>query len=224
MSPTGLGRVKTSFLRSNDSRREPAAGRNRLMHLIKMWLECPVEETDDRGRKTRTTEAGDKRRGIPQGSPISPLLAPVCAGMEDVRARAKPRLAYRDLRQRSRDPVPEGQRQRGLVATARGEDTICKARKASSTSWATRLAAVLSENGQGISWVPAIAEEHPAHGRERPRADRPIEGMARDHNARSRGEPRAAWMGELLSGRHRLRSIPGPRQLHRSAVAPVVAF
>ncbi len=44
-------------------------------HLIKMWLECPVEETDDRGRKTRTTEARDNRRGIPQGSPISPLLA-----------------------------------------------------------------------------------------------------------------------------------------------------
>src|SRR6202158_4267066 len=40
-----------------------------------MWLDCPVEETDDRGRKTRTTEARDSRRGIPQGSPISPLLA-----------------------------------------------------------------------------------------------------------------------------------------------------
>jgi len=47
----------------------------RVLHLIKMWLECPVEETDDRGRKTRTTEAKDSRRGIPQGSPISPLLA-----------------------------------------------------------------------------------------------------------------------------------------------------
>ena len=31
----------------------------RVLHLIKMWLECPVEETDDRGRKTRTTEAKD---------------------------------------------------------------------------------------------------------------------------------------------------------------------
>src|SRR4030088_1653706 len=47
----------------------------RVLHLIKMWLECPVEETDDRGRKTRTTEARDSRRGIPQGSPLSPLLA-----------------------------------------------------------------------------------------------------------------------------------------------------
>jgi RNA-directed DNA polymerase len=49
----------------------------RVLHLIKMWLECPVEETDDRGRKKRTTEARDSRRGIPQGSPISPLLANV---------------------------------------------------------------------------------------------------------------------------------------------------
>jgi group II intron reverse transcriptase/maturase len=47
----------------------------RVLHLIKMWLECAVEETDDRGRKTRTTEAKDKGRGIPQGSPISPLLS-----------------------------------------------------------------------------------------------------------------------------------------------------
>jgi hypothetical protein len=40
-----------------------------------MWLECPVEETDQRGRTRRTTEARDSRRGIPQGSPLSPLLA-----------------------------------------------------------------------------------------------------------------------------------------------------
>jgi RNA-directed DNA polymerase len=47
----------------------------RVLHLIKMWLECAVEETDDRGRKTRTTEAKDSGCGIPQGSPLSPLLA-----------------------------------------------------------------------------------------------------------------------------------------------------
>jgi group II intron reverse transcriptase/maturase len=47
----------------------------RVLHLIKMWLECAVEETDGRGRKRRTTEARDNGRGIPQGSPISPLLA-----------------------------------------------------------------------------------------------------------------------------------------------------
>jgi RNA-directed DNA polymerase len=47
----------------------------RVLHLIKMWLESAVEETDDRGRKTRSTVAKDSGRGIPQGSPISPLLA-----------------------------------------------------------------------------------------------------------------------------------------------------
>jgi len=49
----------------------------RVLHLIKMWLECAVEEIDNRGRKRRTTEARDTGRGIPQGSPLSPLLANV---------------------------------------------------------------------------------------------------------------------------------------------------
>ena len=49
----------------------------RVLHLIKMWMECAAEEKDRRGRVTRTTEAKDKGRGIPQGSPISPLLANV---------------------------------------------------------------------------------------------------------------------------------------------------
>jgi RNA-directed DNA polymerase len=54
----------------------------RVLHLIKMWLDCPVEETDERGRKTRTTEARDKRRGIPQGSPLSPCWrTSTCAGL-----------------------------------------------------------------------------------------------------------------------------------------------
>jgi len=47
----------------------------RVLHLIRLWLDCPAEETDTRGRTTRTTEARDQRRGIPQGSPLSPLLA-----------------------------------------------------------------------------------------------------------------------------------------------------
>jgi RNA-directed DNA polymerase len=48
---------------------------SRVLHLVKMWLECAVEETDNRGRKKRTTGAKDSGCGIPQGSPISPLLA-----------------------------------------------------------------------------------------------------------------------------------------------------
>src|SRR5246127_556293 len=46
-----------------------------MLHLIKMWLETPVEETDERGNKRRSTRNRDEGRGIPQGSPISPLLS-----------------------------------------------------------------------------------------------------------------------------------------------------
>jgi hypothetical protein len=46
-----------------------------LLHLVKMWLEAPVEETDKRGHTHRTTRNQDAKRGTPQGAPISPLLA-----------------------------------------------------------------------------------------------------------------------------------------------------
>jgi hypothetical protein len=47
----------------------------RLLRLIKSWLEAPVEEQDERGRKQRTTRAKDEGRGTPQGAPLSPLLS-----------------------------------------------------------------------------------------------------------------------------------------------------
>ena len=46
-----------------------------LLHLVKMWLEAPVEGTDEHGRKQRTTRNKDEGRGTPQGGVISPLLA-----------------------------------------------------------------------------------------------------------------------------------------------------
>ena len=46
-----------------------------MLHLIKMWLEAPVEETDEHGNKHRSTRNRDEGRGTPQGAPISPLLS-----------------------------------------------------------------------------------------------------------------------------------------------------
>src|SRR5262249_8673052 len=46
-----------------------------MLHLIKMWLEAPVEETDEHGRKHRSTRNRGDGRGTPQGAPISPLLS-----------------------------------------------------------------------------------------------------------------------------------------------------
>src|ERR1700719_1680586 len=46
-----------------------------VLGLIKTWLEMPVEECDERGRKQRTTRNKDEGKGTPQGAPLSPLLA-----------------------------------------------------------------------------------------------------------------------------------------------------
>jgi RNA-directed DNA polymerase len=46
-----------------------------LLHLLKMWLEAPVEEADEHGRVQRTTRNKDEGRGTPQGGVASPLLA-----------------------------------------------------------------------------------------------------------------------------------------------------
>src|SRR5215470_115390 len=46
-----------------------------MLHLIKMWLEAPAEETDEGGSQHRSTRNQDEGRGTPQGAPISPLLS-----------------------------------------------------------------------------------------------------------------------------------------------------
>jgi RNA-directed DNA polymerase len=46
-----------------------------LLHLIKMWLEAAVAETDESGREQRSTRNKDEGRGTPQGGVLSPLLA-----------------------------------------------------------------------------------------------------------------------------------------------------
>lgn len=45
-----------------------------VLHLIKMWLTVPVEESGDDGKSRRTGGSGPSR-GTPQGGVISPLLA-----------------------------------------------------------------------------------------------------------------------------------------------------
>jgi group II intron reverse transcriptase/maturase len=46
-----------------------------MLHLVKMWLVAPVEERGGGGNGRRRTPGKDRKRGIPQGAPVSPLLA-----------------------------------------------------------------------------------------------------------------------------------------------------
>src|SRR5208282_3001819 len=178
-----------------------------------------------RNRRSRKEDTHNGGSGQPARRPAritdltiagKSLHAPVCVGVEDARAGAKPRLTYRDLRRRSRDPVPEGQSRRGLATTARdhgqteahgqrGEDTNLQgAGRGVRLPGVYVRADVLSENRKSVPGVPAIEEEHQAHGREYPRADRPIGELARDHRAGGQVEPYVTRMGELLRSRHRL--------------------
>lgn len=47
----------------------------RVLHLIKMWITAAAEEEDGRGGTKRTTRNRDRKCGLPQGSPLSPLLS-----------------------------------------------------------------------------------------------------------------------------------------------------
>ena len=46
----------------------------KMLHLIRMWLKAPVEETDEWGHR-RMSGGKKATRGTPQGGVISPLLA-----------------------------------------------------------------------------------------------------------------------------------------------------
>ena len=45
-----------------------------VLHLLKLWLKVPIEETDDKGKR-RMTGGKKSKQGTPQGGVISPLLA-----------------------------------------------------------------------------------------------------------------------------------------------------
>jgi retron-type reverse transcriptase len=67
-----FGSIPNSELLSSGARR---VSDRHMPHLIKQWIGVPVEEDDGRGGKRRTAGARHKKRGIPQGAPISPLLS-----------------------------------------------------------------------------------------------------------------------------------------------------
>jgi group II intron reverse transcriptase/maturase len=45
------------------------------LHLVKMWLNAPVDDGEDKGNRKRSNPNRKAKRGTPQGAPISPLLS-----------------------------------------------------------------------------------------------------------------------------------------------------
>ncbi len=140
----------------------------RVLHLIRMWLECSVEETDNRDRKMRTTEARDSRRGIPQGSPISPLLANIYM--------RRFVLAWKKLGL---------ERSLGSRIVTYADDLVILCKRGNAEKALSQLRAimglpgfyvwanVLSDNWSGPYGFAPVEEEYPAHGRKDSCADCP---------------------------------------------------
>jgi len=199
----------------------------------------PVEETDDRGRKIPTTEARTNRRGIPQGSPISPLLANLYM--------RRFVLGWKKL----------GLEQSlGSRIVTYADDLVILCRKGKAAEALQRLYEVMgklkltvNEEKTRICKVPEGAFDflgytfgrlYSAKTRQAYLGMRPSKKSLRrmveniheltalktvwqDHRDGGQVEPHAARLGELLPSGDRQWRVPGDRQLHHGAVTPVVA-
>ena len=212
----------------------------RVLHLIKMWLECSVEETDDRGRKTRTTEAKDSGRGIPQGSPISPLLANLYMrrfvlgwkklGLEQ--SLGTRIVTYAD------DLVILCRKGKAEEALHRMRELMGKL-KLTVNEEKTRICKVPEGEFDflgytfGRMYSPTTGKAYLGMRPSQKSIRRMVEklhamtatSLTWQETTQTGGqvESHAARLGELLPSRHGQQRLPGDRQLHRCAVAPVVA-
>jgi group II intron reverse transcriptase/maturase len=174
----------------------------RVLHLIKQWLECAVEETDKRGRKRRTTEAKDSRCGIPQGSPISPLLANLYLrrfvltwkklGLE--RCLGSRIVIYAD------DLVILCRRGKAEEALLRMREIMGKL-KLTVNEEKTRVCKIPEEEFDFLGYT--FGRMYSARTGQARIGYRPSKQSIRDHSVGGRVEPYAAWLGELLSSRDR---------------------
>ena len=161
----------------------------RVLYLIKQWLECSVEETDGRGRKRRTTVAKDSRCGIPQGSPISPLLANLYM-RRFVLAWEKRGLGQRlgsQIVNYADDLVILCKRGKADEALLRMREIMGQLQLTVNEE-KTRICKVPAERfdflgftfgrmysavtGRARTWLPTVEEQYPAHGEKDPCADR----------------------------------------------------
>ena len=208
-----------------------------ILHLIKVWIEAPVEETDDRGRKYRTTRNRDEHRGIPQGSPISPLLSNLYMRrlvlwwkQSGTRQRLRAVIVnYADdlvicckgtaeiAMQTMREVIKKLQ----LEVNEDKTQLPCTGRKLRLPGLYVRTV-LLPQNREGPSQLEAIEEEHQANLRRDPGRDRAAHDDAISRETGEETQLQTHRMGELLPPRTGLQGLSGGRCPHQPSAAPVV--
>ncbi len=195
-----------------------------VLHLIKMWLEAPVEERDEDGTRRMKSGKSD-RRGTPQGGVVSPLLAnlymnrslhePVPETLAAHRPRRSVQSPCRRLRRRLRHPLPrsrgrgagvdEGDDDQARTHAQRGENVV--EGRADRTLRFSRLHVRPASPHQGRTLIlgrKSLEEERRAdQGESRRHAD------AREHGPMAESAPKAEQAPARLVGLFQLRQ---PRQ------------
>ncbi len=210
----------------------------RMLRLIKMWLQAPVEEIDDRGNKHRTTRNRDRGRGCPQGAPISPLLAnlymrrfvlgwKVLGHEQRLEARIvnyaddiviccrgtgqQAMAAMREMMDRLRLPVNEAKTRLCHVAGRLG-----------SVPGIHHRSVLFGTDGTRVYRHPPVAQGAPAAVPPDQRDDRPRVDVRRGRRSGRSAQPAAGWLVELLPTRTGEQGLSERGQPHAPS-APTVA-
>jgi Reverse transcriptase (RNA-dependent DNA polymerase) len=209
-----------------------------VLHLIKMWIEAPVEETDDRGHKHRTTRNRDEHRGIPQGSPISPLLSNLYMRRlilwwktSGVQKRLQAAIVnYADdlvicckgTADLAMQTLQEVVKKLGLMVNEE-KTRICRVPQESfDFLWLLVRTVLLPQGGAGLSGHETIKEEHQANLRCNPRRHGPTHDDATGRETGEDTQLETQRLGELLPSGTGVQSLPGGRCPHQLSAAPVV--
>jgi hypothetical protein len=109
------------------------------------------------------------------------------------------------------------------IRSTRKRHASARYRKGRSTSWATRSGGCTRRRPARPAWACGRRRRASGNGGKAPCDDGDVDDVARDHAHGGQVEPHVARLGQLLPSGHGQSRIPGAGQLHRCAVAPVVA-
>jgi RNA-directed DNA polymerase len=208
-----------------------------VLHLIKQWLEAPVEEDDGHGHRKRTTSNRDTGRGTPQGAPISPLLSNLymrrfILGWKTLgyaRRWSAQIVNYADdfvicCKGRAEDAMDamRGMMEKLKLTVNDDKTHLCQYRKSGLTSWVTPSGGATAANRARLHRHPALAEEHQTHGGKHHSGNRPPPNPTGCRVCRGTAEPETDRLGKLLLPGSSQSGLSGDQHPRHATAPPVV--